>query len=479
MEIEKGSAAHTILEMDTGTVGFFRRTFDTILGIPQILTRLLNKPETLDADPESQAHWSPYAFEDEILPRVVSDDPRLHQEMPDHHIEDQSYSKAIEEGPGVEESHKHVPNVEGESYPMPQKDSSPKQCFTILVNQDILSAFQKVINDRQTLRAHELRYSELVHQMSHAERLVEKAREKFEIAEDEERRIFQHDLEQREADLQRFCNKKDIVEDRLEIFRMNPSFAKDQSQDLIEKTLSNEQLLGVSETSEPAGSNYDTSFCAQSSAASSRSSNESSAPNPEDLFRQAAWEDLTRQSQELQETQEQFDNWPAVCEQEREAHDNLLASGQEVPTRSELDVFLLHQGMRITTHFINVEKLYENAKEHAKAVGVVDEFWGGPVHYGDEFEAQSCTEEEAITYQKSRDWSRIEDWMQSVSLALNANGNAPDVEEQFMDQNELVSMELDDCDNISVSPEDSHSVIAHDEYMGKNIKRWQAITGRR
>ena len=265
--------------------------------------------------------------------------------------------------------------------------------------------------------------------------------------------------------------------ERLKIFRIDLSSAKDASYALFEEAFSKANPLDMSE----ASSEVSTSGNNEASPTSPpKESCRSTVLDQEDLFRQAAYENLLHQSKELGETRKQFETWPSRCDDQRDEYMQHVAIGVPVPPQTEFDNILLHHHMLLTGDVISAEKAYEAALAHAKATGAVSEYWGNPVCYGDEFDAQSLVNEEEIAYQQTRDWTPVEVWREGVANVVDGGSCLQWYKSFPLQESDGELMDLDEWTGAPVeSPDESHSVVAYDKYKSQNIKRWQEIRGHR
>ncbi len=474
--------------MGTRAASMLKLTFLTFLDLPQILTRLLQKQGYSEKDIESQVPSCQLTFEDEILSAPPGYSSRNSMEANGAYQDEEDPASGGHES-DFENTQSHIPYAEGPACVFLHNDGNSRDFLALSVTEEMVSMIQKVASHKTILRKHEKIYAKLTDRMSSVERTIRQIEENIAKGggEDETEKLRQ-DIECRGLKLQKACTERDVMGDRLTIFRMNVNFAKDAAQSFFEQSLGDADLLDPPSTGSPTteGESEGTARSRHNASASSGGASESPSPSPEELLRQAAWGQLMDRSRELHEIQERFDTWPGECDRVRQDYDDCLANGELVPTRSDLDQNLLQEEMGITSQLIHVEKEHEMAKEYAIAIGAVDEDWGQPMYYGDEFEAQSWGDEEEIAHQKKKDWSRVEAWRLGVSAAEDeramisidhtewANGAA------CLDETMSEPMDIDDWDAESIDfAQDSISVVAHDEFKAKNISRWQEMTGHR
>jgi len=475
--------------MDTRAAIMLKRTFNTFLGLSQILTRILQKSDHSDKDLESQEPSSPLTFEDEIFPASSRRPPEDSVSINESEYRD-------EEGRAPSDHHHHQieitqeapPYAEGPAHVFTHRDGGSKDCPALFVNREMVSVVQEVVNQKKVLRKHEKSYARLLNQIQRTERAITVAEQKCDESGGEEDLLsLQQQIESEKSKLQVSCAERDQMADRLRIFRMDLGYIKDAAQTFFEQVLGDADLLHLTHMDSPNAENEsDATTHSQHCPESDGETNTSSHLSPEDLLRQAAWEKLMDQSRLLQETQQQFENWPDECDRQRQDYEGCLANGEEVPARSEIDRYFVRHGMELTSYLIEVENKHEQAKEHAIAVGAVDEDWGQPMYSNDEFEAQSWGNEEVIAHQKTKDWSRVEAWRLDVAAAVDeralgsidptewANGAA------CLDETISEPMDIDDWDAKTIDfAQDSVSVVDHDVCNSKNISRWQEMTGHR
>ncbi len=475
--------------MNTSVAKLLKRTLFTVLDLPLIISRLLEKPDRSEGDLESQAPSSHLTFEDEVFP--VS--PERLSEDSEKTAETEYYDKDGTVSAIYQREHDDIqgdtPYAEGPTRIFLHGEGGSEKLLVLSVTKEMVSMIQEVTSHKQALRKHERLHSRFENQVISAERAIERAEDSINdsVSGDEAQKL-QAEVEHQRLKMQKACTERDLMADRLRVFRLNVELSKNEAQTFFEQVLGDADLLDApsSDSQTAEGESDGVPHSRHNSSALSGGTGRSSCPSPEELFRQAALENLIDQSRELRQAQNRFDTWPDECDRIRQDYDNCVANGEEVPLRSDLDLNLLQEGMGITSYLIQAEKEHEMAKEHAIAVGAVDENWGQPIYYGDEFEAQSWSDEEEIAHQRDKDWSRVEAWRMNVSAALDgqplqstnvnegANGTA------YFDDTISEPMDIDEWDAKTIDfAQDSVSVVDHDVCNSKNISRWQEITGHR
>ena len=493
----------------------FRQTLLTVLDISQKLARLLRAPEPPGNDLESRVlTYSPESSDERfaLLQRRCSEtSERIGN--PENYCEGNRSSNVdnyvIADHPG------YVPYAEGPARVFLYRDGKSNDSLAFSINKEMITVMQDVTEHKHILQKHEIQHNDILSQVLRAERAIEAAEEIYADAETEDTaQKAQKEVESQRLKLHAAIKDRDLMADRLRIFKLNVEFTKDTAHALFEQALDDANLLG-SHNADASGTPCEAGVSSHSERGSQRSDedkNENNHPDPDELFRKAAFEKLMYYTKDLEETQEQWDTWPGKAEEERELYDDLLARGEDVGTQSEFDRYELGRGMEITSYLVKVEKEQEQAREHAIALGAVDEDWGKPMYMNDPWMAESCTAEEEIAYQQTRNWGRVERWAQSVSNALNGSISQPDQTPEPIDldncdmdgsssqPNQMPEpIDLDNCDmdgsssqpdqmpeptdlddwdakSINIG-EDCISANAHDSIERRNIKLWQMMKG--
>ena len=445
----------------------------TVLDLSKLLAKLLRPSAYQSNDLESQVMTYPTESSDELfalLSRSCSETSHRMQNL-QNHGEDNYISSVVNYV--VRDPHQNVPYAEGAARVFLHRDRKSKDSLALFINEEIVAAIQDAADEKRRLRKHEKLYNELSSQVLRAERAIEAAEEIYANAETEdEARKAREEIECQNLKLQTAMEAKDVMADRLRIFRINVGFTRDTACAFFEQALNDANLLDstnantsdmLSEAGVPPQSG-------RSSQRSDEDRSEDSCLDPDELFRKAAWEKLRYYTKDLEETQEQWDTWPDKDEDEREHYEDLRARGEDVGTQSEFDRFQLEQGMRITSYLIQVEKDQEQAREHAVALGVIDEDWGKPMYVNDQWEAESYTTDEMIDHMKTKNWGRVERWVESVSKAVDKSSTQHDQAPEPTD--------LDDWDAETINMgEDCVSAVAHDPIERNNTSRWQMMKG--
>lgn len=470
--------------MDTCAATFLKQTFLTVLGIPQKLSRLLQKSDTSEKDLESQVPPSPLLFGNEAL--LVS------SKQPFENLLGMDEAGYQDDRDTVLSGHRHetentqgmTPYADGPARVVLHNARTSKTCLALTVNKEMVSMIGEVAKHKQILRERGKLYAKLVGKLSDIERAILEAEANLREAKSkDESQKLQQDIEGQKSRMQRASTERDLMADDLRVFKLNVEIAQDAAQAFFEPLFGGASLIEIPRLDSVAASS-ELQGTGSHSPASSGETDGSDRPSPEELFRQAAQENLMDQREELLKAQRQWDTWPSVCDRERQIYEELLANGEPVPAQSDFDRSFLKAAMDITACLIKTEKEFEMAKEHAIATGAIDEDWGKPQYY-DEFDAQSWTNEEEIAYQQSKDWSHVDDWRHRVSAIPDGRLVEPTYTDEWVeavDPNLFLSEPIDidewDAEPIDLR-QDSISVVAYNAYQSKNIRRWQAMIGHR
>ncbi|KAL6714568.1 hypothetical protein ACLMJK_007993 [Lecanora helva] len=462
--------------MSLGAALVLRRTLWAVLDFPLILSRLFQKPKYSQDDLETQAPMYPPTHESstsEMTPTLERTNV-----VRAYDASDPSDERRTATNPGQyhQKAGSDAPYAPGPARVFLHTDAKSRDHLALTVNKEMISVVQEVAEQRQMLEKHQKLHTKLSEQMTRVKRAIESAEENNAGAEnDHDAQHCVEEIERQKAKLEKLSNERKIVANGVRIFKMDLGFTKDAVQAFFEQVLTDANLLNpIDEESMSTHTETDQLYPGNDVVSDHANSSGCSLLDPEDLFRHTAEEKLAHFSQDVRETQEQFDTWPNTYEEQRETYEALLAQGDDVPARSEFDRIMLAQEMRITSYLINVEKEKEQARKEALALGVIDEDWGRPIYFNDVFEAESWTNDEEIAHQQTKNWSHVERWREGVSASWNIGTS---------DDQEVLTSNPPDIDEWEVESigfaQDSVSVVAHDEYQSKNIRQWQTMVGHR
>ena len=173
-------------------------------------------------------------------------------------------------------------------------------------------------------------------------------------------------------------------------------------------------------------------------------------PADENSVRQTAWEDYNEKLEIYHKFQALFDDRQQAYETNLAKFQDGVRIGIYNVSRSEFDRNRVLHGQKLTRALIDAAKAY------AQAVGATGSEYKQMNHYGNYEE--SMPESQIASYNASKDFSGIYDWMFSLSEPCDPNGFEP--------------VEVDDWGAKKVDQTDSISQIDFEEYR-KPIDRWQ------
>ena len=372
--------------------------------------------------------------------------------------------------------------TEGPSRFVLAKDGS-KECVALLVNENFLAKLQDLFNENRDLRLLNGPLHNARKDTSDIERSMQRAQERLETAEGDERtEECRKTLEQSGRELLQLRKWRDELEKEHESVKGNHELSTNHTQWALETAMREANLLGpekplpailvrprqAESTEHEAELSKDEieisthTMSPQSPVASVVSGHSELPVSPEDLERQAAWDDFVQREQALDAVQAKFDNQKQNYQDILAKYQQKFETGATSMSRGAFDGRSVQYGQQLTRALIDAEGAFEEARERAHELGAIASDYGQEFYYGAEYE-ESWPENKVAEYNASCDWGFIENWM----------SNIPDSTSQA----DVESVEIDDWDAKEVDVNDSISNIDCEDYR-QDIERYRRICAR-
>ncbi len=354
------------------------------------------------------------------------------------------------------------------------KDGS-NDCLALLVNEEFLARLRCLFQANRDMSALDGPLYHAKMDAKNIERSVQNAQETLKTVENEEQaEEHQQFIGQQTAELLKINNWRNELEKEWDLVNGNLELSRSNTQWVLETAMREASLLGPEkplpaillrdevECSEEEVDVPEHAMPAKSPAVLIASDHEEVQESEEDIQRRAAYEDFIDRSQLLDTLQANFDD------QQDNYRENLCMFQQEVEagtskmSRSDFDRRSIQYGQQLTRALIDAEEAFEEAREHAQALGAIGSDYGQECYYGAEYE-ESWPENKVAEYIASQDWSSVEAWMDNV---LDPTSQA-----------DVDSVEIDEWDAEEVDVNDSISVIDYEDYR-RDIDRNRRICAR-
>lgn len=448
-----------------------RRTFSIIFGPTHILTNLFRKSDDPQSDLESQGTSLCSLIADG---RVMA---RPGQPIDCRQVRNQVASADRNSISGF------TGPTEGPSRIFVHRDGA-ERCLGILVTDEMVSITQDIIQKLQIIQKHQKTYDNIEKEVLYAKEMIAKAGAKLEMAESDEAQNFQDYIEMQESNIQDAYERKEALGQRLEIFKTDLNFARESSHALLTQTLGEANLI---ELPSPAEADGQTMLPTPDQDYSPPKA-ESIASAPEEACREAAMEDAILQLDNLAEAERNFNDRGTFYQEQLTAFKEAVANGDSPDAQSEFDRQFVSYGQQLTRRLIDADATYKQARMHAIGLGALESDWGEPQLFGPlgEWEAQSLPADEMLAYQASRDWTRVETWIehQPTSEYYETHANVDEHSSPisgFCDAELPVDEDLVDIDCWDARLDDvwrSVSVYDSVESNRERIDRWEVMRER-
>ena len=399
----------------------------------------------------------------------TTDLPVVNDSADDDHIEEERLS--------------HPLFTEGPSRFSSAKDGS-RDCVALLVNESLINKLQDLFNENRDLRLLDGSLHHARQDIKDIERSIQRAQEYLETAESDERADeCRKTLEQRGQELMQTRQRKDELEKEFEVIKTNHELSTNHTQWVLETAMREANLQGPEKPlpaslvrqEEEESNEYDTEAIEgngeisahttpTASPTASVAGDQAGLPtSPEILERQVAKDDFVQREQALDIVQVKFDNQRQNYQENLTKYQLKFEAGATVMSRSAFDRRSVQYGQQLTRALIDAEEAFEEAREHALALGAISSNYGQDFYYGAEYE-ESWPENKIVEYNASPDWSFVEGWMADIPAAsIQADDDDP--------------MEIDEWDAEEVDVNDSISMVDCDDYR-QDIDRYRRICAR-
>lgn len=443
--------------MESGTTAFLKKKIILLIRSSPLLTRLLWQSDDLHLDVDLECQYATLLPNDQRRdyqnPQPISDQPSLPVAA-----EFASYYNPLDDP----ETH-IMPTDEPTKIAI--LNDGAKHRLAMLVTEDLVYRTQDVVNDLEKIRKHDRSQHVIIGEVLTIESQIRKIKADLENAsEGEEAEELRKEIDQEKARLQDAQARLDRHDLDRNILRTNFADAKDASHDFLLEILRDAGLLQIPPDEPEPGYDYPLNQSGLNDNDSTGSRAESPIQDDEETFRREVYKELGEMSNELQDSERIFNNLENVYEEQADEYEAEMAKGEVWLARSEFDRMFLANNMAATTRLIKAQKAFKAKKRQAKALGIVGSTWGDEMDFG-EYEAPSVTSDEMREYQSSRDWSFVENWVESISSVEALHSLEAHPEET----------EVDDWDARLDDMWDSISAVDHREENRDNFELWDEI----
>lgn len=394
------------------------------------------------------------------------------------------------------EEHHHLPvassnadhdHIKQEEHPQPQFTEGPsrfvlandgsRECVALLVSETFLAKLNDLFQEDRDLGVLDAPLYHAKRDLRNIERSIEEGQNALETAESEkEAEECQKILEQKASELSKIRGWKEELEKERSLVEGNLELSRNHTKWVLETAMGQANLLGPvkplpavlvrEEEPEDEGEDIDATghllTTTSSPVASVASDNSEAEVSQEDLQRQEAYKEFVERSEYLDIVQEKFDSQGDLYRENLAEYQEMAAAGTIDMSRSDFDRRKVQYGQQLTRALIDAEEEFEEAREHAQALGAIDFDHEHEFYYGAEYE-ESWPENKIAEYNASHDWGYIEHWIESTQDSSS--------------QTDVESVEIDEWDAEEVDVNDSISMIDCEEYR-QDIDRYRRICAR-
>lgn len=330
-----------------------------------------------------------------------------------------------------------------------------KDCVALLITETLLTKLQELFEDNRHLSG---KSAPLLHAQRDTRKIemsVEAAKGSLDVAENQK--------------LIRARERKEKLKHDHHLLERNVALSRSYTQWVLEKAMEEADLLGTRRPLTPIIPDYEETDGQYENRDEDKpkppcvtSKQFSEIASESEVLRWAAHDKFKESLYLLNSIQAEFDDQKRLYEEDLIDYEQGFREGRYRFSQSEFDRRKVKYAMDLTGDLIAAETAFEKAKDRAQALDAIGLGDQQSSCYSDYQE--SWKEEQLASYNVSRDWSRIYDWM----------ANVPDADglENHNSQIEPETVELDDCEVGEVDWTDSVSVIDFDNYP-KEIARWQ------
>ena len=378
-------------------------------------------------------------------------------------------------------------NAKNEELQQPQFTEGPsrfvtakhgsKDCVALLVSEGFLAKLCDLFQENRDISALEGPLYHANMDSKNIERSVKQAQESLETAESGEKaEEYQAFIEQRTSELLKINHWKDELEKERSLVEGKLELSRSHTQWVLETAMKEADYLGPQkplpaillrhrevELAEERVEAPEYETLVQSPALSVASSHEEVEVSEDELQRRAAYDEFIDRSQHLDTIKADFDDQRDTYRENLAMFEQKVEAGTNNMSRSAFDRRSVQYGQQLTRALIDAEEAFEEAREHALALGAISSNYGQDFYYGAEYE-ESWPENKIVEYNASQDWSFVEGWMDGIpDSSIQADDDDP--------------MEIDDWDAEEVDVNDSISMIDCDDYR-QEIDRYRRICAR-
>ena len=169
---------------------------------------------------------------------------------------------------------------------------------------------------------------------------------------------------------------------------------------------------------------------------------------------------LEQKKVELLEKEEAFDKRDLLCQEALQGYLARVDNGEEGPSRTEFDLYMLGYGQDVTRELIAAEGAYGEAFHHARDLGILGNGSDISSNFVDDVDDGYLMSGE-LARLATKDWSRIDRWLEAT----------PDANES---EQVILEGEADEWDASSIDFGESLSVCNFGRQR-KRIQRWDQI----
>ncbi|KAL9065932.1 MAG: hypothetical protein Q9161_007916 [Pseudevernia consocians] len=390
--------------------------------------------------------------------------------------------------------------IEREEAPQPQFTKGParfiiandgsESCMALLVTETLMAKLGDLFEDSLQL---EIRSGPLEHARIDAREAqvsvneaVESLKEVKESSENAEskRRVeeLQRLVQQQQRGLLKTCQRRDRLEEKHRHIESSIAISRNHTLSVLNTAMKEANLLRPPTALTPVSASGDendddSEGPPRQGSMTSASENYAEPPLSEsEQLRRVAHEELDKRSRTLDVVQAKFDNQRRLYEENLATYQQGFEDGTFSFSRTEFDCRKLEYGQKITRALINAEEAYDEAEEHAKAVGAIGSGYG-------QYE-ESLPDDDMASYIAKKDWGFVHDWLANIPEAdMLQDPNSQDDPEytehgdwdEEQDGTDFARESEDgDWDVPEAEIQDSASAIDYD-FNRKNLDRWQQL----
>lgn len=333
-----------------------------------------------------------------------------------------------------------------------------KQCLALFLTDSLVNSMRQVIEESRELEMVEGPYETAKREADIGRANVEYAKAMLETADTQEQiNYFRGNLEENGSQLLRDIQRKDELEDDVQLRRLKFEHSQAGLQRMLEQVLTEAHLFAEAQDT---GHNIAQSFPDRASERTQSEvgfEHEETFLDPVDEARRLAKQDLDAANENLYYAQEHFDTQPGRQRQDIEEYRQQGGENWFEFPESDLDIEHLRQRIEATRALVEAEEGLDLAEARARAVGVIGNLPHQRSHFCD-MEEDGHVESEDPSEEPTVNVDSIRAWTEGV-------WDAHDTED--------MDAEMDDWDKRTVGLGDSLSVVDDHQGNRKAIDRWR------